>query len=211
MIRAVQSPSRTLGQDTRDFASDFALDYTACFYCQIIQSFLSARPKNKKSFLLRCVRSNARLRSWKAESSHLHSARPLLFLFFGRAGRKDWIIWRACVEALITGKPQKEFHHLKITDSLLPAGPSVTHACEPNQILTATVATAWVEFTGRVAKPFSMHTGPDAETKVADFALRAKLKRQLPCHYALILNGAIPSGHAHWQASFISLRRSSHV
>ena len=29
----------------------------------------------KKSFLLRCVRSNARLSSWKAESSHLHSAR----------------------------------------------------------------------------------------------------------------------------------------
>ena len=41
-----------------------------------------------------------------------------------------------------------------------PAGPSVTHACEPNQILTATVATAWVEFTDRVEKPFSMHTGP---------------------------------------------------
>ena len=39
----------------------------------------------------------------------------------------------------------------------------MTHACEPNQILTATVATAWVEFTGRVAKPFSMHTGPGVE------------------------------------------------
>jgi len=73
----------------------------------------------KKSFLLRCVRSNTRLSSWKAESSYLHSARPLFFFFsfFGRAGKKDWIIWRACVEALITGKPQKEFHHLKITDS----------------------------------------------------------------------------------------------
>ena len=35
----------------------------------------------------------------------------------------------------------------------------MTHACEPNRIFTATVATAWVEFTGRVAKPFSMHTG----------------------------------------------------
>ena len=40
----------------------------------------------------------------------------------------------------------------------------MTHACEPNQILTATVATAWVEFTGRVAKPFSMHTGPAQQT-----------------------------------------------
>ena len=47
--------------------------------------------------------------------------------------------------------------------------------------------------------------------KVADFAPRAKLKRQLPYHYVLILDGAIPSGHAHWQALFISLRRSSHV
>ena len=37
----------------------------------------------------------------------------------------------------------------------------------------------------------------DAETKVADFALRAKLKRQLPFHYVLILDGAVPSGHAH--------------
>ena len=36
----------------------------------------------------------------------------------------------------------------------------MTHACEPNQILTATVAIAWVVFTGRVAKPFFMHTGP---------------------------------------------------
>ena len=40
-----------------------------------------------------------------------------LFSFVGHAGKKDWFIWRACVEALITGKPQKEFHHLKITDS----------------------------------------------------------------------------------------------
>ena len=55
--------------------------------------------------------------SWPVLPSHLHSARPLFFFFFGCAGRKDWIIWRACVEALITGKPQKEFHHLKITDS----------------------------------------------------------------------------------------------
>ena len=37
--------------------------------------------------------------------------------FLCRAGKKDWINWRACVEALITGKPQNEFHHLKITDS----------------------------------------------------------------------------------------------
>ena len=39
-------------------------------------------PSLKKSFLLRCVRSNARLSLWKAESSHLHSARPLFFFFF---------------------------------------------------------------------------------------------------------------------------------
>ena len=48
---------------------------------------------------------------------HFFSSSFFFFFFFGRAGRKDWIIWRACVEALITGKPQKEFHHLKITDS----------------------------------------------------------------------------------------------
>ena len=96
-----------------------------CLFFVFFSSFFSFRffffflfLSLKKSFLLRCVRSNARLSSWKAESSHLHSARPLLLLlFFGRAGKKDWIIWRACVEALTTGKPQKEFDHLKITDS----------------------------------------------------------------------------------------------
>ena len=45
------------------------------------------------------------------------SASTFCLIFFFRAGKKDWIIWRACVEALITGKPQKEFHHRKITDS----------------------------------------------------------------------------------------------
>ena len=83
------------------------------FFLRFLLLFFSL----KKSFLLRCVRSNARLSSWKAESSHLHSARPLFFSFFCRAGRKDWIIWRAYVEALITGKSQKECDHLKITDS----------------------------------------------------------------------------------------------
>ena len=49
------------------------------FYLYIyIYIFLSL----KKSFLLRCVRSNARLSSWKAESSHLHSACPPFFLLF---------------------------------------------------------------------------------------------------------------------------------
>ena len=43
----------------------------------------------------------------------------------------------------------------------------------------------------------NVSTLTDAETKVADFAPRAKLKRQLPYHYVLILDGAIPSGHAH--------------
>ena len=43
----------------------------------------------------------------------------------------------------------------------------MTHACEPNQILTATAATAWVGFTGRVAKPFSMHTGPELHVVTA--------------------------------------------
>ena len=43
----------------------------------------------------------------------------------------------------------------------------------------------------------NVSTLTDAETKVADFALRAKLKRQLPFHDVLILDGAIPSGHAH--------------
>ena len=37
-----QSPSRTLGQDTRDFASDFARDYTACFYCRQIRVFTTS-------------------------------------------------------------------------------------------------------------------------------------------------------------------------
>ena len=43
----------------------------------------------------------------------------------------------------------------------------------------------------------NVFTLTDAETKVADFAPREKLKRQLPCHYVLILDGAIPSGHVH--------------
>ena len=37
-----QSPSRTLGQDTRDFASDFGRDYTACFYCRQISVFTTS-------------------------------------------------------------------------------------------------------------------------------------------------------------------------
>ena len=40
----------------------------------------------------------------------------------------------------------------------------------------------------------NVSTLTDAETKVADLI---KLKRQLPYHYVLILDGAIPSGHAH--------------
>ena len=43
----------------------------------------------------------------------------------------------------------------------------------------------------------NVSTLTDAETKVADFAPRAKLKSQLPCHYVLILDGAVPSGLAH--------------
>ena len=38
-----------------------------------------------------------------------------LFHFY-HAGGRDGISWCACVEALITRKPQKEFRHLKITD-----------------------------------------------------------------------------------------------
>ena len=37
-----QSPTGTLGQDTRDFASDFARDYTACFYCRQISVFTTS-------------------------------------------------------------------------------------------------------------------------------------------------------------------------
>ena len=37
-----QSPSRTLGQDTRDLASDFAWVYTACFYCRQISVFTTS-------------------------------------------------------------------------------------------------------------------------------------------------------------------------
>ena len=33
----------------------------------------------------------------------------------------------------------------------------------------------------------NVSTLTDAETKVSDFALRAKLKRHLPCHYVLLL------------------------
>ena len=36
----------------------------------------------------------------------------------------------------------------------------MTHACEPNQTLTAKVAASWVAFTPGVAKPFSMCMGP---------------------------------------------------
>ena len=45
----------------------------------------------KKSFLLRCVRSNARLSSWKAESSHLYSACPSFFCFCWPYGQKRLI------------------------------------------------------------------------------------------------------------------------
>ena len=37
-----QNPSRTLGQDTRDLASDFARDHTACFYCRQVSIFTTS-------------------------------------------------------------------------------------------------------------------------------------------------------------------------
>ena len=41
----------------------------------------------------------------------------LRLIRFCHAGRRDGISWRAYVETLIMRKPQKEFRHLKITDS----------------------------------------------------------------------------------------------
>ena len=65
------------------------LFFVSCCCCCCFSFFCCFFSLNK-SFLLRCVRSNTRLSSWKAESSHLHSSRPLFSssFFFWPCGQK---------------------------------------------------------------------------------------------------------------------------